>query len=38
MDSSNDFIQTTKTNIMKKMINYTDAEYYLLKFKPDIDN
>jgi len=37
MDSPNDFMSSIKTNLMKKLINYTDAEYYLLKFKPDLD-
>ena len=23
---------------MKKMLNFTDSEYYLLKFKPDLDS
>lgn len=37
MDSLNNFIATAKTNIMKKMLNYTDAEYYLIKYKPNLD-
>ena len=37
MDSLNNFITTTKTNIMRKMLNFTDPEYYLLKYKPDLD-
>lgn len=37
MDSVNDLLSNIKTNIMRKMINYTDAEYYLLKYKPDLD-
>jgi len=37
MDSLNNFIATAKTNIMKKMLNYTDAEYYLIKYKPNPD-
>ncbi len=37
MDSLNTWLANTKTNVMRKMINYTDAEYYLLKFKPTLD-
>lgn len=37
MDTSNECMSSIKTNLMKKLINQTDAEYYLLKFKPDLD-
>ncbi len=38
MDSFNNFLSNAKTNIMKKMFNYTDPEYYLLKYKPNLDS
>ena len=37
MDSLNTWLANTKTNVMRKMINYTDGEYYLLKFKLTLD-
>lgn len=37
MNSFNDYLKTAKTNIMKKMLNFTDPEYYLIKYKPDLD-
>jgi hypothetical protein len=38
MNSFDNFINTTKENIMRKMLNYTDPEYYLIKYKPVLDS
>ena len=38
MDSVDNFVSTAKNNIMKKMLNYTDPEYYLIKYKPILDS
>ena len=37
MDAFNSFLSTAKNNIMKRMLNFTDAEYYLIKYKPQLD-
>ena len=37
MDAFNNFINTSKSTIMQKMLNFTDPEYYLIKYKPQLD-
>ena len=37
MEYFDNFIAATKNNIMKKMLNYTDPEYYLIKYKPVLE-
>lgn len=37
MEAFDNYVSSVKNNIMKKMLNYTDPEYYLIKYKPVLD-